>query len=171
MITDEFKRIFLPCHRQLYRMAFRLTGSREDAEDIVQETFMKMWNGRERLYEPTNPMAFCMATLKNVFIDSVRRKRRDADSGISSDELTIASETDVGQQIESRDAADKVMELINLLPANQRDVMKMRDIADLPFEDIEAATGLSPGNIRTLLSRARKKVKEQYLALLKYERI
>ncbi|MDE6073025.1 MAG: sigma-70 family RNA polymerase sigma factor, partial [Muribaculaceae bacterium] len=76
-----------------------------------------------------------------------------------------------GQQIESRDEVDKVIGLIDRLPANQRDVMKMRDIADLPFEEIEAATGLSPGNIRTLLSRARKKIKEQYIALLKYERI
>lgn len=171
MTADEFKRIFRPCHQQLYRVAFRLTGNREDAEDIVQETFMKIWNSRDRLGQLDNPAAFCMATLKNVFVDSVRRNKPDLDSGMSSDEVTVASDTDIGQQIESRDAVDKVMNLINRLPANQRDVMKMRDIADLPFEEIEAATGLTPGNIRTLLSRARKKIKEQYLALLNYERI
>lgn len=171
MTADEFKRIFLPCHQQLYRVAFRLTGNREDAEDIVQETFMKIWNSRERLGELDNPAAFCMATLKNVFVDSVRKNHAEYDSGLSADDVTVASDTDIGQQIESRDEVDKVIGLIERLPANQREVMKMRDIADLPFEDIEAATGLSPGNIRTLLSRARKKIKEQYIALLKYERI
>lgn len=171
MTADEFKRIFLPCHHQLYRVALRLTGNREDAEDIVQETFMKIWNGRERLGQLDNPGAFCMATLKNVFVDSVRRNRRESESGTSSDEVTVASDIDIGQQIESRDAVGKVMNLINRLPVNQRNVMKMRDIANLSYEEIEAATGLSPGNIRTLLSRARKKIKEQYLALLNYERI
>lgn len=171
MTADEFKHIFLPCHQQLYRVAFRLTGNREDAEDIVQETFMKIWNGRDRLGQLDNPGAFCMATLKNVFVDSVRRNRRESESGTSSDEVTVTSDIDIGQQIESRDAVGKVMNLINRLPVNQRDVMKMRDIADLSYEEIEAATGLSPGNIRTLLSRARKKIKEQYLALLNYERI
>lgn len=171
MTADEFKSIFLPCHKQLYRVAFRLTGNREDAEDIVQETFMKIWNGRERLGQLNNTAAFCMATLKNVFVDRVRKNRQELYSDMSTDEITIVSDTDIGQQIEARDAVDKIMGLIDLLPANQRDVMKMRDIADLPFEEIEAVTGLSSGNIRTLLSRARKKIKEQYIALLKYERI
>lgn len=171
MTADEFKQLFLPCHQQLYRVAFRLTGNREDAEDIVQETLMKIWNSRGRLGRLNNPAAFCMATLKNVFVDSVRRNHRQLDSGISADEVTVASDTDIDRQIESRDAVTALTGLIDRLPPNQRDVMRMRDIADISFEEIEASTGLSPGNIRTLLSRARKKIKEQYSALMKYERI
>lgn len=106
-----------------------------------------------------------------MFIDFLRRKRGDGSSGVSVEDVTIDSDTDVGKQIEQRDSLDVVTRLIDQLPDNQRDVIRMRDIADLPFEEIEAATGLSPGNIRTLLSRARKKIKEQYIALLKYERI
>ncbi|MDE7370126.1 MAG: RNA polymerase sigma factor [Muribaculaceae bacterium] len=163
--------IFLPCHQQLYRVAFRLTGNREDAEDVVQETYLKIWNNRDHLCQLDNPAAFCMTTLKNMFIDFLRRKRGDGSSGVSVEDVTIDSDTDVGKQIEQRDSLDVVTRLIDQLPDNQRDVIRMRDIADLPFEEIEAATGLSPGNIRTLLSRARKKIKEQYIALLKYERI
>ncbi|MDE5572742.1 MAG: RNA polymerase sigma factor [Muribaculaceae bacterium] len=171
MTADEFKTIFLPCHQQLYRVAFRLTGNREDAEDVVQETYLKIWNNRDHLGQLDNPAAFCMTTLKNMFIDFLRRKRGDGSSGVSVEDVTIDSDTDVGKQIEQRDSLDVVTRLIDQLPDNQRDVIRMRDIADLPFEEIEAATGLSPGNIRTLLSRARKKIKEQYIALLKYERI
>ncbi|MBD5200013.1 MAG: RNA polymerase sigma factor [Bacteroidales bacterium] len=170
MTADEFKTIFLPCHQQLYRVAYRLTGNREDAEDIVQETYLKIWNSRDRLGQLDNSAAFCMTTLKNLFVDFLRRKRGDRGSSINADDVTVPADIDIGKQIEQRNSVNIVTQLIEQLPDNQRDVIRMRDIADLPFEEIEAATGLSPGNIRTLLSRARKKIKEQYIALLKYER-
>ena len=170
MTADEFKTIFLPCHQQLYRVAYRLTGNREDAEDVVQETYLKIWNSRDRLGQLDNPAAFCMTTLKNLFVDFLRRKRGDRGSSFNADDVTVPADIDIGNQIEQRDSVNIVTQLIEQLPDNQRDVIRMRDIADLPFEEIEAATGLSPGNIRTLLSRARKKIKEQYIALLKYER-
>ena len=170
MTADEFKTVFLPCHQQLYRVAYRLTGNREDAEDVVQETYLKIWNSRDRLGQLDNPAAFCMTTLKNLFVDFLRRKRGDRGSGINVDDVTVPADIDIGNQIEQRDSVNIVTQLIEQLPDNQRDVIRMRDIADLPFEEIEAATGLSPGNFRTLLCRARKKIKEQYIALLKYER-
>lgn len=172
MNADEFKRIFLPSHQSLYRFAYKLTGNQEDAEDLVQETFMKLWNSRDRIGEPENPTAFSMTVLKNTFLDNTRRRREEA-ARASLDEIEstlIVSDTDVGRLAESRDSVRLVLTLIDHLPANQRDVIRMREIADSSFEQIQAATGLSPGNIRTLLSRARKKIKEQYTALLSYER-
>ena len=171
MDADEFKRMFLPCHSQLYGVAFRLTHNEQDAQDIVQETFLKMWSRRDKLVDIDNPSAFAVATLRNVFVDSLRRAPRETFSDVDAQGLTIVSDTDVGHKIEATDSFDLVMELIDRLPPNQRDVMKLRDIADLGYDAIEDATGLSPGNIRTLLSRARKKIKEQYLALLKYEHL
>ena len=171
MDADEFKRLFLPCHQQLYRVAYRLSGNEQDAQDILQETFLKMWSGRDKLGPIDNPVAFDITTLKHVYVDSLRRRRPDECQSLSSEEVTVASDTDVGRQIESGDALDKVTVLIDSLPDAQRRVMRMRDLADLSMEEIETATGLSPGNIRTLLSRARKKIKEQYIALLKYERL
>lgn len=167
MDADQFKRLLLPLHPQLYRIAFRLTRNSSDAQDLVQETYLKMWSSRERLDSVDNPQAFAVTTLRNLFVDSVRRRPQDSPSALTADELPLASDIDIGRQVESADALDKVVILIDRLPATQREVMKMRDLADLSFEDIEAATGLSPGNIRTLLSRARKKIKEQYLSLVK----
>jgi RNA polymerase sigma-70 factor (ECF subfamily) len=63
------------------------------------------------------------------------------------------------------------MTLIGQLPDQQRQIMQMRDVEDLPYEEIEKATGLTSVNIRVLLSRARKKIREQFLAIRNYERL
>ena len=170
MTADEFKRLFLPCNQQLYRVAFRLTRNRDDAADMVQETYLKIWNIRDRLDQVDNPSAFCMTTLKNVYIDSLRRSRLELDSTPDAETIERIADADLVDLIEARDSCSLVNRLIELLPDNQRQVITMRDIADLSFEDIQSATGLSPGNVRTLLSRARKKIKQQFIAIMKYER-
>lgn len=170
MDAAEFKQLFLPCHPKLYRMAFRLTGNAQDAEDMVQEAYFRLWSKRDEIFELENPDGFCMTILKNVCFDNLRRKRvEEADEPPES--LQVMADDDTDRDIEARDEAGKVMELINRLPEPQRQVMTMRDVADLSLDEIELSTGLSPGNIRTLLSRARKKIREQYNQLLNYERI
>lgn len=54
MDTAEFKQQFLPYHRKLYRVAFRLTGNPQDAEDMVQEAYLKLWNKRDELADVLN---------------------------------------------------------------------------------------------------------------------
>lgn len=132
---------------------------------------MKLWNSRDRIGEPENPTAFSMTALRNTFVDNIRHRREEiAHASLAViEDISLTSDTDVGELVESRDSVKLVLGLIDRLPVHQRDIMRMRDIADRSFEQIEAATGLSPGNIRTLLSRARKKIKEQYTALLNYE--
>ena len=171
MDADEFKRLFLPCLPRLYHIAFRLTRNAQDAQDIVQETFLKMWSRRDRLADIATPLAYATATLRNVYVDMVRQTPREAFSDVGGEELTVASDIDVGQQVEATDSMDIVMGLIDRLPPNQREVIRLRDIADLGYDDIREAIGLTPANIRTLLSRARKKIKEQYLTLLKNEHL
>lgn len=168
MEASEFKRIFLPLHHKLYRIAFCLTGNKEDAEDMVQEAYLRIWKRRADLDEIENLEAFSVTVVKNVCLNMLRNRRQDEeiDNGQRPD---VAAETDVGREIESRDALGIVTALIERLPERQRDVIRMRDVGDCSFEEIEMSTGLSPGNIRTLLSRARKKIKEQYLAIMNSE--
>ncbi|MDE6377502.1 MAG: RNA polymerase sigma factor, partial [Duncaniella sp.] len=68
MDADEFKRLFLPCHQQLYRVAYRLSGNEQDAQDLVQETFLKMWSSRDKLGAIDSPVAFGITTLKHVYV-------------------------------------------------------------------------------------------------------
>ena len=63
------------------------------------------------------------------------------------------------------------MKLIHQLPEQQKQVMQMRDVEDRTYEEIEKVTGLTSINIRVLLSRARKKIREQFLEIMNYERL
>lgn len=169
MDAAEFKYLFLPCQNKLYRLAFRLTGNAQDAEDMVQETYLRLWKRRGELVGLTNPDAFCMTTLKNVCFDAMRQKRPPEDDS-PPEQLSIADTQDISLETEMVDSAEILTILIDKLPEPQRSVIRMRDISDLSFDEIGLATGISEGNIRVLLSRARKKIREQFNNILKYER-
>ena len=171
MDANDFKRKFLPYHRKLYRAAFHLMGNAQDAEDMVQEAYLKLWKRRDEL--PTdiaNLEAYCVTLVKHVCHDALRLAHLEED-GRSPEELPIIGNTNVAHEVELKDEASQVMTLIGQLPDQQRQIMQMRDVEDLAYEEIEKATGLTSVNIRVLLSRARKKIREQFLAIRNYERL
>ena len=155
MDTAEFKQQFLPYHRKLYRVAFRLTGNPQNAEDMVQEAYLKLWNKRDELAD-----VLCY--------DVLRRSQPDED-GRPPEELNLPMDTNIAREIEQRDEVNQVKRLIGRLPEQQKRVILLRDVNDCSFEEIEQATGLNAINIRVLLSRARKKIREQYNAIMNYE--
>lgn len=171
MDANDFKRKFLPYHRKLYRAAFHLMGNAQDAEDMVQEAYLKLWKRRDEL--PTdiaNLEAYCVTLVKHVCHDTLRLAHLEED-GRPPEELPIAGNTNAAHEVELKDEARQVMTLIGQLPDQQRQIMQMRDVEDLAYEEIEKATGLTSVNIRVLLSRARKKIREQFLAIRNYERL
>lgn len=171
MDANDFKRKFLPYHRKLYRAAFHLMGNAQDAEDMVQEAYLKLWKRRDEL--PTdiaNLEAYCVTLVKHVCHDTLRLAHLEED-GRPPEELPIVGNTNVAHEVELKDEAHQVMTLIGQLPDQQRQIMQMRDVEDLAYEEIEKATGLTSANIRVLLSRARKKIREQFLAIRNYERL
>lgn len=167
MDTAEFKRRFLPCHPRLYRVAFRLTGNARDAEDMVQEAYLKLWNRRHELEDILNAEAYGVTLVKNLCYDALRRNRPDEDGPAG--ELGLPADTDVAREVEQRDEVNQVKRLIGQLPEQQRRVILLRDVNDCSFEEIEQATGLNAVNVRVLLSRARKKIREQFNEIMNYE--
>lgn len=168
MNAAEFKQQFLPYHRKLYRAAFRLTGNPQDAEDMVQEAYLKLWNKRNELAGVLNTEAYCVALVKNLCYDALRRMHPDEDSQ-PPDELNLPTDTNIAREVEQRDEANQVRRLIGRLPEQQKQVILLRDVNDCSFEEIERATGLNAINIRVLLSRARKKIREQYNEIINHE--
>lgn len=168
MDATEFKHLFLPCHPQLYRTAFRIMCNVQDAEDMVQEAYLKLWNRRDELTEIVNIEAYCVILVKNLCHDALRRCRPDEERQ-AAEELILPTDDDIADKIEQRDEADHVRKLISELPERQRRIILMRDVDDCSYEEIEKITGLSSTNVRVLLSRARKKIREQFNEIMNYE--
>lgn len=157
-----FKQRFLPFHPKLYRIAYALVGDQADAEDILQEAYCKLWNKRDELEEIQNPEAFSITLVKHLCLDFLRSpkaNRRESEEALENVRLTTESSPD--QELEEKEEIRQVQALIEQLPENQRQVIRLRGIEDCSFEEIEQITGLSSSNIRTLLSRARKAIREK----------
>ena len=135
---------------------------------MVQEAYLKLWNKRDELAGVLNTEAYCVTLVKNLCYDALCRSRPDED-GHAPEELNLPTDTNIAREVEQRDEVNQVRRLIGRLPEQQKRVILLRDVNDCSFEEIEQATGLNAINIRVLLSRARKKIREQYNAIMNYE--
>ena len=164
MQASDFKQLFLPCHRKLFSVAYRLMGNAQAAEDIVQETFLKLWMQRDKMEKVDNPEAYSITVLRRIFYDKMRAGHlQEVDKDVGS--LQVSSSLNISKQLEEADEYQRVRLLINHLPEPQARIMLMRDIEDRSFEEISIETGLTEVNIRSILSRARKKIREQIKAM------
>ena len=164
MQASDFKQLFLPCHRKLFSVAYRLMSNAQAAEDMVQETFLKLWMQRDKMEKVDNPEAYSITVLRRIFYDKMRAGHlQEVDKDVRS--LQVSSSQNISKQLEEADEYQRVRLLINHLPEPQARIMLMRDIEDRSFDEISTETGLTEVNIRSILSRARKKIREQIKAM------
>ena len=161
MDAEEFKQRFLPLHKELYRAAYGLMQNAEDAEDMVQEAYLKLWDKRDSLDIRTNPAAYCTTLVRRLCFDQMQAKRYTAEAALP-DNLTVPSDWDTGQRLEERDQWMHLKHLIGHLPDTPRKVLWLRDVEECSMDEIAQATGLTDINIRSILSRTRKKLREQF---------
>lgn len=162
MDADSFKRLFLPLHHKLFRIAYALVESKADAEDILQDAYCKLWNRRDELAGIQSPEAFCVTLVKNLCLDFLRSAHANRHDEEITEAITLSTDSSPEKELETQDKIRQVRRLINKLPQNQRQVLKLRGINDCSLDEIEQITGLSAVNIRVLLSRARKIIREQF---------
>lgn len=167
MTLETFKIEVLPLKNKLYRLAKRLLGNMQEAEDVVQEVFLRLWARKDRLEELKSIEAFAMTITKNLSLDKLKSK------GYRSDDLTERNEQVMNatpyKSLELNDSYKKVLKIIDTLPEQQRLIIHMRDIEEYDFEEIADIMKLSVNTIRVNLSRARKKVRETLVKTYDYE--
>ena len=160
MPASLFKQLLLPLYPRLQRVALRLLGNVEDAEDMVQEVYMKLWSKRDALPDVQDVEAYCVTLTKNMCIDRLRMAEVEKED-VDEVPIMLAETDDVEAQVERRDAVEQVKQIIGTLPEHQQQVITLRDMEDCSFEEIVEQTGLTAVNIRMLLSRARKTIRER----------
>ena len=169
MDVESFKRLFLPLHPKLFRIAYALVENKSDAEDILQDAYYKLWSRRNELADVRNPEAFCVTLVKNLCLDFLRSPRAGRHDEDVAEAVTLSTDSSPDKELEMQDKVEQVRHLINRLPENQRQVLRLRGIEDCSIDEIEQITGLSAVNIRVLLSRARKIIREQFEKYYAYE--
>ena len=145
----------------LLRMATHYTEDTDEAEDVVQETLLKLWFLRDRLSQYRNVDALAMVITKHLCIN---RKRGKHLVTVSLEEgLTIVGEQNPERRLMDEERMQELLELIATLPDLQQSILKMKHIEGFEVEEIARITRSTAIAVRTNLSRARKKVREQFM--------
>ena len=156
---SDFNNIWIPLADRFYRVAYYLLESEEDAEDALQELYLKLWAARSGLSGVQNPPAYGISMLKNICIDRIRkrmvRKAEPLDKVPHPEDAHTESRTDI------KDTLRYLLQEMEKLPDKQRMVIRMRAVEGLEYEDIARRTGLSEVYIRVLVTMARKTLRSK----------
>jgi RNA polymerase sigma-70 factor (ECF subfamily) len=164
MTARDFKTNILPVSKKLLRFANHFLKDEDEAKDAVQDVFLKLWQKREKLENIDNIEAYAMRMTKNRCLDLIRANKT-IPINEETDRQLKEKTVDVHIHVEQVESANQIKKLIEQLPDLQRKVMQMRDIEQLSYEEIAELTELQLNAIRVNLSRARKKVRDEFLKM------
>ena len=162
MSVKNFQNTVFPIKNTLFRVAKRVVGSTAEAEDVVQEVFIKIWKQRAQLPTIQNVEAWCMRMTKNLSIDKLRSKhQRTIELNSTYDQVDFSGNPH--QLLESKDAMEQLQTIMNKLPEKQRLILHLRDVEGLSYQEISETMELPLNQIKVNLFRARKQMKEYIL--------
>ena len=152
---------------KLLRFALQILQDEEEAKDVLQDIFLKLWQKRDELEKVENLTAFAMAMTRNRCLDVIRSRRTISMELVKSKQIPKEESSDT-DHLDLADSVGLIKRIITQLPDIQRTVIQIRDIEQLEYEEIAATTELNVNAIRVNLSRARKKVRDEILKIQNY---
>ncbi len=166
MSTEEFKTNVFSLKDRLFRFSKKMLNDESEAQDVVQDVMLKLWSQKEELHKYQSIEAFAMTMVKNRSLDLTRQK---ANRMAKTDILKHQFETmDYGNTYEQKELGLLVNEIINQLDEPQKTIIHLRDIEAYEFEEIAPLVNMNVETIRVNLSRARKKVREEFKNRMNY---
>ena len=145
----------------ILRLAMHYTEDEDEAEDVVQEVLLKLWFLRERLESYRNIDALAMVITRHLCLN--RKRERHLEKVPLEEGKAIIGEDSPEWMIIQEEKMDEILKLIAGLPDLQQAVLRMKHVEGFEVEEIARLTGSNPIAVRTNLSRARKKVREEFL--------
>jgi RNA polymerase sigma-70 factor (ECF subfamily) len=165
MEIKEFKILVLPLRQKMMGLARKILTDSNDAEDAVQDVMMKLWYRRQELDDCRNLESFVLTILHNTCIDMIRVAKNNTDV---TEDIQLADSTLTADKIlEEKSEIELIRWIIDRLPDLQKTTIKMKDIEGYENEEIAEITGSNVVTVRSNLSRARKKVRDTYLQIIK----
>jgi RNA polymerase sigma-70 factor, ECF subfamily len=164
MDSETFKQVFIPYHQKLYRVAFRLVQDCDTAQDIVQEAYIKLWNQKEKCEAIKNTEAYAVVIVRNLCLDHLNQLKKTKHIN-----EPLLVETSYQENYETQNEVAYIKKIVDQLPEQQRLVFWMKHWDGASNKEIEETLNLTAVNLRVLLSRARKSIKDQFLKLRYHE--
>lgn len=177
-MTEGFEDEALPHLDALFRYAMRLTRNEKDAEDLVQDTFVRGLRYWEKYEEGTNCKAWLFRIMKNLFLTKVGKAKRDPDSTSLDDteEWYLYSQLkhsgpqeardDPAAIFQLRDWGDHIREAVDNLPEEFREPLVLFDGEGLSYQEISDLLKVPVGTVRSRLNRARKKLQKELAPIM-----
>ena len=160
MENISFRTTVLPLSDRLFRLALRITMNRAEAEDVVQDTLLKVWEQRSQWEQIENLEAFAIAICRNRALDVTKRAGRNTASldKVDNGQWSMAN----GQSaLEAREEISLIRRLMDDLPEVQRTIMLLRDIEGKTYQEIAKILDINETQVKVYLHRARTKIKER----------
>lgn len=160
MKNISFRDDVLPLKDKLFRLALRVTLNRAEAEDIVQDVLMRIWDKREELREVESLEAYSLTVCRNLSIDRSQR-RENFNTDLDSAPPTEDNAPQPDQMMMRNERLDNIKRLFDRLPQPQREAMQLRDIEGKPYKEIASITGQTEEQVKVNIFRARQYIKKQ----------
>lgn len=157
MTAERFRKEYLPFQDELYRVAFYILESTPDAEDAVQDLYLRLWDAADALDGISSPKAYCIRLLRNICVDKLRRCRPDGEEKLP---LQASDEALPDERLDGRQRLEAAIGRMSTLSESERTVLMMKVFDNLSYEQIQKRTGLSYLSLRVHLSNARRKIRK-----------
>ncbi len=158
----------LPLKNQLFRLALRITLNQAEAEDIVQDTLIKIWNNQDKWDEIESIEAYSFTIARNLALDHIKK----LDNQVGSLDESPVEEADHSsnpyEQTVQNDRVNLVRRIVDGLPEKQRSCIQLRDFEGKPYKEIADILGITEEQVKVNIFRARQTIKQQYQEFDKY---
>ncbi len=160
----SFQNDILPLKNKLFRLALRITLNREEAEDVVQDTLMKVWNNRDKWQQIDSIEAYSLTIARNLALDY--NKRMENANASLDEEGTYNDRRDQAytpsEKMIQKDRLDIVRNMIDRLPEKQRSCLQLRDIEGKAYKDIATILNITEEQVKVNIFRARQNIKQRF---------
>jgi len=147
---------------RVFRFALRLTGSRQEAEDLAQETFLRAWRRRSQLRDPSATAPWLFTIAKNLWGDRLRHKARRPAAFEPLDDDYQGAACGPDHDLVIQDELRRVLAAMNSLPARQREVLYLCACEGLSMREISQVLGITSEATKASLCEARKRLRRQF---------
>ena len=162
MNRESFGILVQQSGRKLYGFAFRILRNQEEAEDVVQEIFLKLWNMRDRLDEYRSIDALATTMTRNHCIDLIRKQKNEYHGETDFNKISSLMADSPYDNLVLKESGMIIEAIIEKLPENIRIVLQLHDIDGKSYEEIAETTGHNINTLRVNISRARKMVRDEF---------